>query len=60
MAGEFDLPERNTLSREKLKLFGVQTGIKVYPKGKHGCWNQLPWFHDMVADMDQFFQDHLK
>lgn len=60
MTGEFDNPERNAPSREKLKTAGVPTGIKVYPKGKHGCWNQLPWFNDMVADMDQFFQQHLQ
>ncbi|MCA9019236.1 MAG: alpha/beta hydrolase, partial [Planctomycetaceae bacterium] len=60
MTGEFDNPDRNVPSREKLKLLGVATGIKVYPKGKHGCWNQLPWFNDMVEDMDQFFQQNLK
>ncbi|QDT96690.1 SMP-30/gluconolactonase/LRE family protein [Gimesia aquarii] len=60
MVGEFDLPERNAPSREKLKSLGVDTDVKIYPKGKHGCWNQLPWFNDMVADMDQFFQNHLK
>ena len=60
MTGEHDHPERNAPSREKLKSLGVKTGVKVYPNGKHGCWNQLPWFNDMVADMDQFFQEHLK
>ncbi|MCH9726640.1 MAG: SMP-30/gluconolactonase/LRE family protein [Planctomycetes bacterium] len=60
MTGEFDHPERNAPSREKLKSLGVMTGIKVYPNGKHGCWNQLPWFNDMVKDMDLFFQDNLK
>lgn len=60
MMGEHDHPERNAPSREKLKSLGVTTGVKVYPNGKHGCWNQLPWFNDMVVDMDQFFQEHLK
>ncbi|MFK7778776.1 MAG: alpha/beta hydrolase fold domain-containing protein, partial [Gimesia sp.] len=60
MMGEFDHPERNAPSREKLKSLGVTTGLKVYAKGKHGCWNQRPWFNDMVKDMDRFFQDHLK
>lgn len=60
MTGEFDHPERNAPSREKLKSLGVATDIKVYPQGKHGCWNQLPWFNEMVADMDAFFQQHLK
>ncbi len=60
MMGEYDHPERNALSREKLKSLGVTTEVKVYPKGKHGCWNQRPWFNDMVKDMDLFFQKHLK
>ena len=59
MVGEHDKPERNEPSREKLKENGVWTGVKVYKDGKHGCWNQLPWFNDMVEDMDQFFQQHL-
>lgn len=59
MVGEHDKPERNALSREKLKENGVWTGVKVYKDGKHGCWNQLPWFNDMVEDMDQFFQQLL-
>ena len=59
MAGEFDKPERNEATREKLKELGIPTGIKVYAKGKHGCWNRLPWFTDMVNDMDEFFRKHL-
>ena len=59
MSGEFDNPERNELTREKLKPLGVWTGLKIYKDGKHGCWNQLPWFNDMVEDMDQFFREHL-
>ncbi len=60
MTGEFDNPARNEPTREKLKSLGVWTDIKVYKGGKHGCWNQLPWFADMVADMDAFFQQHLE
>ncbi len=56
MVGEFDKPERNQPTRDKLKSLGVWTGLKVYKNGKHGCWNQLPWFNDMVADMDAFFK----
>lgn len=59
MVGEHDKPERNAPSREKLKNAGVWTGLKVYKDGKHGCWNQLPWFREMVADMDEFFQKQL-
>jgi gluconolactonase len=60
MVGEHDKPERNQASREKLKAVGVRSGLKVYPDGKHGCWNRLPWFNDMAADMDEFFKKHLR
>jgi hypothetical protein len=43
MVGEYDQPERNQPSREALERAGVWTGLKVYAKGKHGCWNMLPW-----------------
>ncbi len=59
MTGEHDNPTRNERSREKLKAAGVWTDLKVYKDGKHGCWNQLPWFNDMVADMDAFFLERL-
>lgn len=59
MCGEHDNPQRNELSRTKLKDAGVRTGLKVYQDGKHGCWNQLPWFDQMVADMDEFFNEQL-
>ncbi len=59
MTGEHDNPPRNEASREKLKAAGVWTGLKVYRDGKHGCWNQHPWFDQMVADMDEFFRDRL-
>ena len=59
MVGEHDKPERNQPSREKLAEVGVPTGVKVYSDGKHGCWNQLPWFVEMAADMDDFFRAHL-
>ncbi|MDH3582633.1 MAG: SMP-30/gluconolactonase/LRE family protein [Phycisphaerae bacterium] len=59
MVGEHDNPQRNQRSREKLKSLGVWTGLQLYEDGKHGCWNQLPWFTDMVTDMDKFFREHL-
>ncbi len=59
MVGEHDHPERNQPAREKLKSHGVWTGLKVYSDGKHGCWNQLPWFQEMVADMDTFFREQM-
>ncbi|MFT5498818.1 MAG: gluconolactonase [Kiritimatiellia bacterium] len=60
MAGEHDKPERNAPSREALTTLGIPTGIHSYKDGKHGCWNQLPWFNDMVADMDDWFNAQLK
>jgi len=60
MVGEHDNPSRNQPSRDKLKKAGVWTGLKVYKEGKHGCWNQLPWFNDMVADMDEFFGKQMR
>lgn len=59
MTGEFDNPPRNQPSRDRLNGLGIRTGINIYKDGKHGCWNQLPWFKDMVADMDTFFQETL-
>ena len=59
MVGEHDNPQRNQLSRDKLESHGVWSGVNVYADGKHGCWNQHPWFDEMVADMDQFFKEHL-
>ena len=59
MVGEHDVPGRNEPSREKLAGLGVPTGVKIYADGKHGCWNQLPWFGTMVDDMDKFFKQHL-
>jgi sugar lactone lactonase YvrE/alpha-beta hydrolase superfamily lysophospholipase len=59
MVGEHDKPERNQPSRERLAALGVWTGLKVYADGKHGCWNQLPWFSNMVGDMEAFFKEKL-
>ncbi|MGZ0174990.1 MAG: hypothetical protein ACKVHE_36305, partial [Planctomycetales bacterium] len=56
MCGEHENPKRNGLSRKKLEAAGDWTGLKTYKDGKHGCWNQLPWFNEMVADMDSFFK----
>lgn len=60
MAGEFDYPERNQGTRDKLKALGIETGIVVVKGGKHGCWNREPWFSPMVNDMDKFFRRSLK
>ncbi len=60
MVGEHDNPARNQPSRDKLKANNVWTDVKIYADGKHGCWNQLPWQTEMVADMDQYFQAQFK
>ncbi|MGY8767936.1 MAG: SMP-30/gluconolactonase/LRE family protein [Pirellulales bacterium] len=60
MTGEHDNPDRNEPTREKLRALGITTDIKVYKDGKHGCWNQLPWFKEMTADIDIFLQEQLK
>ena len=59
MAGEYDHPERNEPSREILRALNIYTDIISYPDGKHGCWNQLPWFNDMVNDIANFFNQRL-
>lgn len=60
MTGEFDQPQRNAAMRSKLTELGVATGIRVYARGKHGCWNREPWFTPMVVDIDAFFRRVLK
>lgn len=60
MCGEHDNPARNQPARKSLEVAGIDTGIKVYKGGKHGCWNQLPWFDEMVDDMDAFFKHQLE
>lgn len=53
--GEFDFPEANRASRQRLRELGVPTNILVYKDGEHGCWNRHPWFEPMVNDIDAFF-----
>ena len=60
MTGEFDNPARNQRSRDRLSKLGIDTDIKIYKDGKHGCWNRLPWLDEMVSDMDTFLAKHLK
>ena len=58
--GQFDLPQRNVATRNKLREHGVRADIKTYFYGKHGCWNRRPWFDMMIDDMDVFFGTELK
>jgi gluconolactonase len=60
MTGEHDNPARNQRSRDRLSKLGIDTDIKTYKDGKHGCWNRLPWLDEMVPDMDLFLRRHLK
>lgn len=60
MRGEHDNPRADEPSIAKLKAAGVWAGQKIYKDGKHGCWNRLPWFDAMVADMDRFFRERMK
>ncbi len=60
LVGELDHPERNELSRERLKKHDIATDVTVYAGARHGCWNQLPWFDQVVEDADRFFRNHLQ
>jgi gluconolactonase len=60
MTGELDNPSRDDAAIARLKDLGVWTEQKIYSGGKHGCWMQLPWFDQMLDDMDAFFQEKLK
>jgi len=59
LVGEHDLPQRNQPSRDKLTALGIETEVKVFADGKHGCWNRLPWIDQMVDEMHLFFEGHL-
>jgi len=59
LEGEHDNPERNQSSRDVLDSLGIPTGLHVYKDGMHGCWNNLPWFDDMIDDMVSIFEKHL-
>lgn len=58
--GELDRPEQNLAARERLRELKVACPIEVYHQGKHGCWNEHPWFEPMVGDMDAFLRRVLK
>lgn len=58
ITGEYDNPDRNEPVRKKLKSLSIPTSLTVIPKGKHGCWNQLPWFSTFVSRIDELMQQH--
>ncbi len=53
MTGERDNPDRNKLSRERLRRLSIPTELMTYKDGKHGCWNRHPWFAPMANDIAQ-------
>ena len=59
LEGEHDSPERNQATRDELIRLGIPTGLEIYQDGKHGCWNNHPWFTPMVDDMASIFRKHL-
>ncbi|MFP6767556.1 MAG: alpha/beta hydrolase [Planctomycetaceae bacterium] len=59
LRGQFDSPAANVPAREKLTRLKVTSIARVYHQGRHGCWNQHPWFDVMVDDIDEFLADSL-
>jgi len=58
--GEFDLPgERYVTTRKKLDALEIPNEFVVMKGGKHGCWNNEPWFTPMIADVVDFFDRRL-
>jgi acetyl esterase/lipase len=60
MHGELDRPELNAAPLTRLRELGVKSDVLVYSAGKHGCWNQHPWFEPMVDDIDAFLASEFK
>ena len=58
LVGEHDDPKRNQATRDALSFIGIANGLKVYKDGKHGCWNNHPWFTPIVDDMVEIFDRH--
>ena len=50
--GQRDQLVHNAEARAMLRKLGIPTKVHVYYEGKHGCWNEHPWFDAMVNDMD--------
>ena len=45
---------------EKLEKLEIPVEVLThYKDGKHGCWNNHPWFMPMMEDIDAWFQEHL-
>lgn len=50
LTGEYDNIHLNDQSMKKLRSHGIPTGQIVYRYGRHGCWNNNPWFDSMLSD----------
>ncbi|MEO1526839.1 MAG: SMP-30/gluconolactonase/LRE family protein [Planctomycetota bacterium] len=59
ICGSEDNPNRNAKTRERMKSLGISTEIIVHPGAKHGHWNRPDWIERVVADVVQFFEEHL-
>ena len=45
---------------EKLEKLEIPVEVLThYKDGKHGCWNNHPWFMPIMEDIDAWFQEHL-
>jgi hypothetical protein len=54
--GELAQPgERYTDFISQLDELAIPQNTNTYQRGKHGCWNNEPWFTPMAEDMATFF-----
>ena len=51
LTGEYDNVSLNYETLKKLREHGIPTGQILYKYGRHGCWNNNPWFGSMIDDI---------
>ena len=54
LRGQYDAVAANIEGRARLAGHKVTTRARVYHRGRHGCWNEHPWFDVMVDEIDDF------
>ena len=59
LSGQYDAVAANIEGRARLAGHKVTTRARVYYRGRHGCWNQHPWFDVMVDEIDDFLAESL-
>ncbi len=59
LRGQYDAVAANIDGRARLAGHKVTTRARVYHRGRHGCWNQHPWFDVMVDEIDDFLAESL-